>query len=183
MWIGVYHIVVIAVAVWGLITGYRKGLFRQVGGVLGMAFGISAVRMVAPDFFHFTDEWIPQTIAGFKRGFLVETITCGIIYIVVSGFIQLCAIPIGKLVGLIRGGLLNMIAGALFRLFKYLFLVSIIYNVIADFNPEGELTRSSRQHDGNVVEEVMKIAPPILGFPDGEEVGRRQQLEDAKKIS
>ena len=47
----------------------------------------------------------------------------------------------------------------------------------------GGLARTARFHDGNIVEGVMKIAPAVLGFPDGEEVGHYQQLEDAKKIS
>lgn len=183
MWNGFYHIIVIVVAVWGLFTGYRKGFLRQIGSVVGMAFGIVTVRMVAPDFLDYVNGWIPPNISGFRRGFLLESLTCGFIYIVVSFVIQLIMFPVGKLMSFLGGGMLNTLAGAAFKMFKFLFILSIVYNIFVDLNPQGNLTKSSRQHDGNLVEGVMKIAPPILGFPDAEEVGHMQQLEDAKKIS
>lgn len=148
-----------------------------------MAFGIVTVRMTAPECIHYVEGFIPVQITGFKRAFLVETVTCGVIYIAVAWFIQLCCFPISKMMVVFGNGILNMIFGAAFRMFKYLFILSIVYNVLGDLNPSGTITKSSRQHDGNVVEGVMKIAPPILDFPGGEEIGRRQQLEDAKKIS
>lgn len=180
---GFYHIVIIIVAVWAIFTGYRKGLLRQIGAILGVAFGIVATRTLAPGFLEFVDNWIPPIFGGFNRIYLVETLTCGIIYLVVSGAVQGCTFILGKLIGVIHLGVLGSISGALFRLFQFLMILSIVYNLIVDFKPEGDLTRSSRQHDGNVVEGVMKIAPIILGFPDGEEVGFRHQLEEAKKIS
>lgn len=180
---GAFHLIVIAVAVWGILTGYRKGLLRQAGGVLAMAFGIVMSRMLTPELLAVVESWIPPFINGFNRSYLIRTLTAGIIYLVVFSMVQASCFPIGRLMGLIGGGILNRIAGAAFRMFKYLFVISIVYNLIIDIYPQGDLTRSSRQHDGNVVEVVMKIAPAFLDFPDGEEVGYRQQLEDAKKIS
>lgn len=180
---GIYHLVVIAVAVWGIVTGFRKGLLRQMSAILGVAFGIVGARVGAPECTGYIDGWLPPTVSGFKRHFLTETLACGGIYILVSLLIGACMNPIAKLIGVIPAGILNSISGAVFRLFQFLMIVSIVYNLIVDMNPSGQLTRSSRHHDGNVVEVVMKIAPAVLGFPDGEEVGYRQQLEDAKKIS
>lgn len=180
---GIYHIIVIAVAIWGILSGYRKGLLRQLGGVLGMAFGISAAKLASGEFLPYVESWIPSFISGFNRGYMIRTLTGGVIYLVVFSTVQACCFPLGRLMGVIGGGVLNRIAGAVFRMFKYLFVVSIVYNFIIDMYPAGDLAKSCRQHDGNVVELVIKIAPPFLGFPDGEEVGFRQQLEDAKKIS
>ena len=180
---GAYHLLIIIVAVWSVVTGYRKGLLRQIGSVLGVAFGIVAARIGAPEFLDFFDRCLPAGIIGFKRRFLVETVTCSLIYLIVGGIVNLFTFLLARLVGILSGGVLVSIAGALFRLFQYLIFLSIFYNILVDLNPSGELTRSSRQHDGNVVEGVMKIAPAVLGFPGGEEVGYIQQLEDAKKIS
>lgn len=180
---GLYYVIIIIVAVGGIFLGYRRGILRQIGGVLGMAFGIVTVRMTAPDTVQYIDQWIPPVVSGFKREFLVQSITCSSIYLVVSFFIQLCALPINKLMVGIGGGMGDQLAGAVFKLFKYLFILSLVYNVMVDMNPSGSMAKYSCQHDGNLVEGVIKIAPPILGFPDGEEVGKRQQLEDARSIS
>lgn len=180
---GVYHVIVIIVAVWGIFTGFRKGFLRQIGVMLGIGFGIVATRMASPECMDFFEDWIPKAITGFKRSFLLETLTCSVIYLVVAFGVELLTIPLGRLAGKMSSGVFNSICGAVCRLFQYIMILSIVYNIIVDLNPKGELTYSSRLHDGNIVEGVMKVAPAILGFPDGEEVGYQQQLEDAKKIS
>lgn len=180
---GVYYILIIAVGVAGMFFGYRRGFLRQIGGVLGMTFGIVAGRMFSGDIIPYIDDFIPSYVLGFRRDFVIQTVTCGLIYLVVSYFIQLCCFPLGKIMSFIGGGMADQIVGAAFKMFKYLFILSIFYNVIVDWNPKGSLSKSSRLHDGNLVEGVIKIAPPILGFPDGEEVSKRQQLEDARSIS
>lgn len=180
---GTYFIVVIAVTVWGTVTGFRKGIFRLMGQVLAVAFGISAVRLLAPSYIATIDSWIPPAISGFQRSFLAQTFTCSIIYIGVVWIVSLVTFPLGKILRVLGSGVLSSIAGALFRTFQYLMLVSIAYNLIVDMDTTGSLARTARFHDGNIVEGVMKIAPAVLGFPDGEEVGYYQQLEDAKKIS
>lgn len=180
---GLFHLLVIAAAVWGIISGYRCGFMRQMGLLVAVAFGIVAARLAGPDCMGYVDDWMPESVDGFKRNFVVATLSYGGIYLMVMGIISLISIPLGKLMAVFESGVLDSIAGAIFRLFQFLMVLSIVYNIIVDLNPSGELTKSSRQHDGNVVEGVIKVAPAILGFPDGEEVGYRQQLEDARKIS
>lgn len=185
MWDGVFFIIVVTVAVWGILTGYRIGFMRQISGVLGVAFGIVATRMIAPDFSVGIENWIPSMVTGFSRTILCQTLACGLIYLIVEGLISLCAAPLAKLVGIIGKsmGVLDSIGGGVFRLFKFLMVVSILYNVISDLDPAGDLTRIASRHDGNIVESVMMIAPALLDFPGAEEVAFKQQMEDAKKIS
>lgn len=180
---GLYHIIIIIVAVWAVVTGYRRGMMRQIGVATGVCFGIVIARLAAPECLQTVDEWVPQSLTGFNRPYLVKTLAFGGIYILVVVVIGLATIPLSKLIDALGSGILNSICGAIFKLFQFLMVLSIAYNLIADLNPDGDLTRSSRMHDGNMVEGVIKIAPAILGFPDGEEVGFRQQLEEAKKIS
>ena len=180
---GVYHIVIIALAVWGIVKGYRKGIYRLMGSVLAVAFGIVAVKMFAQDFLDTVEKWVPTAISGFNRDFAVQTLTCGVIYVVVVFIVQFVCGPVALILRIIPSGVISSIVGAVFKTFQYLMLVSIAYNLIADFNSTGTLARSAKYHDGNLVEGVMKIAPAVLGFPGGEDVGHMQQMEDAKKIS
>lgn len=180
---GIFHLIIIGVAVWAIITGYRSGMIRRLGSVLAVTFGIVITRLLAPETFDFFDGCVPGFFSGFNREFIVKSLACGVIYVFFTGLLELGLIPLAKLMKVYSPGVLDSIAGALFRLFQAMMLISILYNLIVDFSPSGSLARSSRLHDGNVVEGVIKIAPAILGYPDGEEVTHFQQLEDAKKIS
>lgn len=183
MWNGIYYILVVIIAVWSIFTGYGRGFMRQIGALLGVAFGIVAARMLAPAFVPTVDGWLLDGFTGFNRPFVSETLGCGLIYFVVSGIITLATWPLGKLMRVFGSGVLDSIGGALLRMFQWLIALSIVFNLIVDLSPAGELTRTSRLHDGNIVEGVLKIAPALMDFPGAEEVGYRQQLEDAKKIS
>lgn len=183
MWTGIYYIIVVIVAVWAVFSGYRKGFMRQMNGVLGVAFGIAAARMLAPEFEGTVNSWLPTAFSGFSRQFFCTTLTNGLIFVITGGIIAFCTYPVGKLVSVLGSGMLNAIGGALFRLFQFMMVLSIVYNLLVDLSPASDLTKSSRLHDGNIVEGVMKLAPDIIGFPGAEEVAYRQQLEDAKKIS
>lgn len=183
MWYGIYPLIVIAVAVLGIVTGYRKGIYRQLGGVLAVGFGIAAVHLFADDFLQWVDGIMPPFISGFHRSFLAQTLTCGIIYGAVVGLVSLATFPLKTVMMVVKSGVISDILGAAFRAFRYLMIISIFYNLLVDIDSTGTLARTARYHDGNVVEAVLKIAPAVLDFPSAEEVGHQQQLEDAKKIS
>lgn len=183
MWNGVYYIIVIVIAVWGIISGYKKGFMSQIGILLGVAFGIVATRMFSPAFAVTVNDWIPASVSGFNRVYICECLACGLIYIFTSSIVSLLSMPVGKITSILGSGVVDSIFGSLLKLFQLLMIVSIFYNLMVDWSPTSDLTRSSRLHDGNIVEAVMKIAPPVLGFTGAEEVAYFQQLEDAKKIS
>lgn len=180
---GLFHLVIIVAGIWAIFSGYKAGFMRQLGLLVGLTFAIVAARLLAPEIREWTDGWVPGSVSGFNRPFLVQTLAASIIFLGVFGVVALMAIPLGNFVKVLGRGILNSICGAVLRLFLILMVLSVLYNIIVDFYPAGSLSRSSRLHDGNVVESVIKIAPSMLDFPPGEEVSHRQQLEDAKKIS
>lgn len=178
-----YHLLVIAMSVLGIVVGYRRGLLRQVSAVLGVAFGIVCARAFA----YVPEEWfrgnVSRFFTGFNAIFVVKTLSSGVIFTVVYIGVRVLTFMLGYLMKVFRTGILNSIAGAVFCMFKYLMFLSILYNIIIDVKPEGGLLKFAGSHDGNVVEGVIWLAPAVLGFPDGEDVGHALQLEEAKKIS
>lgn len=62
-------------------------------------------------------------------------------------------------------------------------LVSMAYNLILGFDSGSVLLKSMKSDDGNIVEEVMLLAPAVLGCEGPDELAHRIQLEEAKKIS
>lgn len=181
--VAMYHLLVIAVSVFGIVTGYRRGLLRQISAVLAIAFGIVCVRMFSQELTEKLVEWLHVRIPGFNLKYVVLTLSATIVYTGVYLLTRLLTFPLAYLMKLIPTGLLNSLGGAVLGTFKYLMFVSLALNLIVDLKPGSDLLKVCCSHDGNVVAGVVEIAPSVLGFPGPEDIGHRLQLEEAKKIS
>lgn len=177
-----YHLLIIVAGVYGLLTGFRKGFLRQIDSVVAITFAIVAAYIFGPDIRDWVNGYL-QGFTSFNVPFIVATMSAILVFTAVYFILRLAMIPVAAMMRAIPGGVVNSIAGAAYRLFKYMVFLSLAYNLIVDVSPKSSLAKSSRSHDGNVVEGVVKLAPALMGFPSGEEVGHYQQLEDAKKIS
>lgn len=179
-----YHIIVIGFAVLAILRGFRLGMVRQISAALGMAFGIVAARVFAPSIEDTVVSFIPGFLNSFNAPFLVATISYGIIFGAVYTVVKLLTGIINFAMRILSSGMFNSIVGSIFCLFKYMMFISLTYNFIADINPsDSSLLKFERQHDGNVIEGVMWVAPAVLGFPGADELNHALQLEKAKEIS
>lgn len=177
-----YHLVIILAGVFAIITGYKAGFVKQIGSVVAMAFAIAAAYFVSPHIREYVGNILPDW-AAFNVRFVIDTLSAMIVFFAVYYLIRLLMVPLRMVMGFISGGMINALLGSVYRLFKYMLFISLFLNLIADIDPKSSIVKSSRNHDGNVVEGVVKIAPILIGFPGVEELGHYQQLEEAKKIS
>lgn len=179
----IYHIVVIGFSALAIFRGFKLGLVRQTSSILGLTFGAVCARVFGPLCVDFLMELLPEFIRGYNSPFVFATLSAGVIYTVVYVIVKLITGIVDFAVRVLSSGVVNSICGSVFCLLKYLVFISLIYNFLADVNPESNLLKIARDHDGNVVEGVMWVAPAMMGFPDAEELGHQLQLEQAKKIS
>lgn len=179
----VYLIVIVAVAVVGLVKGYRNGFTSQVANVLGFCFGVVSTRVLRID----TEEWLMGWLPGvpsWDSPFIVATVASAIIYLVVyygfdllSGILKSIMQPLGK-------GTLNSLFGAAFCSFKWLMILSILLNLMFCLNTSSPvLLKASTASDANLTEEILLLAPGMLGGEDASDLAHRHQLKEARKIS
>lgn len=177
-----FHLLIVVAGVYGILSGYKKGFVRQVGSVMALAFAVAMAYMLSAD----VETWLWDYLSvwnAFNAIFVAKTLSVIMVFVPVYILLDLCLIPLGILMRNIESGVLNSISGAIYRTFKYFLFLSLLYNLLIDLQPTSALANTSRHHDGNIVEGVVKIAPLLLDFPSGEEVVYHQQLEEAKKIS
>lgn len=183
MGIFLYHLIVIGLAALSIFRGYKLGLMRQTSAILGMIFGIVCARIFAPLCVDYFMSLQPDFMRGFNSPYIFATLSAGVIYTVVYVIVKLLTGIIDFAIRVLSSGLLNSIVGSIFCLLKYMIFVSLLYNFIVDVNPESKLLKVARDHDGNVIEGVMWVAPALLDFPSAEDLGYQLQLEHAKQIS
>ena len=177
-----YRILVIIVALIGLFVGIRKGMVRQVAGLLGLAFGIVCSRVFHAEGVEIVKSILPSLADKFASEIIYSVIATAIIFLVVYLLFQFVGLALRGILKILQLGTLNTILGGLFGVFKYLFLLSVVFNLIGCLNQDSSLMEACKGTDGNLIEWVMPIAPIFLdsGF---EELEHLIQMEDAKKIS
>lgn len=179
----IYHIFVIALAAVALVRGYRNGLSGQAASVMGMAFGIVCAHVFIEPVRAWVWETWPSLASRFAGDILADMLAASAVYVAVFALF----LPLGKVMrsafSLFSSGVLDSIFGAAFCMFKYLFFISMAFNLLVDVNPYSSLVKYAEDHDGNVVEETMKIAPAAFTVPGVDELAHRRRLEEAKLIS
>lgn len=178
-----YHILVISVALVALMKGFRRGLTRQVSGVLGFVFGIVAARTLGSEFENWLMQWMPKFYHPVAKTFFFSTLSYGLIWCgSIMAFSMLTKI-LNIVLGYMQVGIMNSMAGAVFTLLKYLMMLSLLFD-LAICRPYGSPLMHCAQHDdGNLVDGVVRLAPYVLGSMSADEYVLKVQLWEAKRIS
>ncbi|MDE6631441.1 MAG: CvpA family protein [Muribaculaceae bacterium] len=179
----IYHILVIAVALVGILRGFNAGLMRQVSGVLGFVFGIVAARALGPDRSSWLAGWLPQVYHPVAKTFFISILGYGIIWGLCMLLFSIFTGILNFILGMIPVGIMNSIAGAAFCLLKYLMFLSILFDLALCRPFDSPLMHCARHDDGNLVDGVIRLAPELLGTMSAEEYIHLVQLWEARSIS
>ena len=143
--------------------GLRKGLVKEVAGLLAVVLGIYLARYWALP--------VSQTLVELTKW---NTNVCtplayAIVFIVVSLSISMLSYMLSKIIGAIMLGWLNRLLGAVFGTIKMLLLLSVILNFVAIFDQfmpvkEKPIVQSSLFYAP--IENVMSTILPLLNFED-----------------
>lgn len=178
-----YHLAVIVLAALAVVRGYRSGLPGQIPGLLGLSFGIVCAHLFQPPAEEMVRSMFPSFEHRLGGDMFIQLFAASSVCIIVFLLFSALTAILKSAMSLFPSGVLGSIFGAVAAVVKYMFFLSIAFNLLADFNPYSSLVKFATDRDGNVVEVVMAIAPAPLGVPGVDELAYRRRLEEAKLIS
>ena len=173
-------ITVIALSV---ISGFRRGFRRQLPRLFGLLFGILCARIFAPPVDAFLRDTWPQRLGITETDFIYSTLACCLIFTAAYLLFGYITRIFALLFRRSDSGIIDGIAGALLSLTVWLTVLSLAYNMLICVWPRSVLSKSLHDSDGNVIQEVLYIAPTLLGSQHPDTLSHLQQLEDASRIS
>lgn len=179
----VYHLIAIIVLILGVTRGFRKGFFRQLPLFIGFSFGVVCARLFSAPVMDAISDLIPSLNSKVECDYVCSSIARGLIFLFVYEIFSIVTGFLKMLFKKIDSGILDSICGMVFGAVRYLLILSIILNWLLCVRPRGTLLKYAKSDDGNIIEEVMLIAPAILGGESVEDLAHLLQLEDAKCIS
>lgn len=178
-----FLLIVLIVAGFSLVGGFRSGFTSQTASFLGLIFGAVCARVFSAEFSD-SFQWASLFTVSEDIGPYAANLVCSVIvYCVVFAFFSLFSWILRNALSVIPKGMFNRLLGAFFALAKNLLWVSIFFNLILCFNNQNALLEYERAADGNLVSSVMALAPALLGCYGAEDFSHFYQLEDAKSIS
>ena len=152
-------ILILLIFIISIIYGLRRGVFSQLGSVGGVIVGIIACRLFSgPVTDLFTGD-NPDPNDLYVSGVFANVL------IFIVGFIaaRLVAHLIKSVSNSLHLTIFDRIAGALFSLFEWFLIFSLLLNIWQAFRPDIDITSGSRIADGRAAKAVVDFAPKILG--------------------
>lgn len=178
-----YHIILFIVAIVGLFVGFRKGLISQLAGVLGVILGILAVHLFSDSVEPTVRQYFTSLQGSFFEDYAYNVLTAGLIFIAVYALLQLTSFLFKSILGMMNLGILNSLLGSLFCLFKFMLIMSVVFNIILSIDNESSLSEYCDADDGNIVGVVMGMAPTLFSTESPDDLLYIKQKEEAKSIS
>lgn len=178
-----YHLIAIIVLILGVTKGYRKGFFRQLPLFIGFCFGVVCARLFSEPVMDTICNLVPSVNSRVECDYVCSVIARGLVFLFVYEVFSICTAFLRLFFRRFNSGVLDSLGGMVFTAVRYLLILSIILNWFLCVRPRGELLKYAKSDDGNIIEEVMLIAPGILGGESVEDLAHTLQLEDAKCIS
>lgn len=178
-----FMIALIIVLLWSVWRGWRTGLLHQLAGVLGIAFGVVAARLLYPGVSLWLEDTFPVLSHGFAHEYKLCMLSMALVFGVVYLSFSLLAGVLRSALSVLQVGALNSVAGAGFSFLKWVMVMSVAYNVLLAVSPTCALADFCDDGDGNVVELVMGAAPFVVGVAGPDRLLHERQLDEAKAIS
>lgn len=146
------------------VTGFMRGFIAQIGQIAGLVVGIIASRVFSP-----------QIIAHIGLGETDSASTAVEVMVYVAVFLVAFFVTV-LIARLVRGvahavalGLLDRIAGAIFKVIKWAFFLSLFYNLLLFC---GFVKHADKSHDGPWAERFELFAPTLVDFAAAEHESR-----------
>ena len=179
----IFHIFVIGGLALCAVKGFRDKLTEQVPGCFGIAFGILCSYIFRFPVEDYLATFIRPQDYGADGVFVLSNFSCILIFLVAYTVFYICTYVLKYFFRILDTGILDNITGAVFGMLQGAVFISIALNVWLCLWPESRLLKYAMHDDGDIVHEVMLLAPFMLGSESVDELAHKIQLEKAKTIS
>lgn len=179
----IYHFILLIVAAVAIFIGYRKGLIKQMAGIVGIILGIVSVHVFSDSVEPIIREQYPSFKGGFLEDYTYSVVTACVVFLAVYAVMQLLSFVFKHILGAMDLGVLNSLLGSVFCVFKFMVVMSVLYNIIISIDSDSSLVDYCNADDGNIVGVVMCLAPALLDIDSADDLLYMKQKEEAKSIS
>ncbi len=160
----VIDIIILIIFVGAIIYGLYRGVIAQLGSLGGILLGIFACRLFGDYATEVMSNILPVMTSDAETTAYVNSIIGNVLlFIVVYVLASLIAKLMRKITHALCLGLIDRLIGAVFCIFKWFFVFSIVLNLWQVLSPETNVVRMSTLADGIAIQTIIDLAPTLFG--------------------
>lgn len=152
-------ILIILLFVVAVIYGLRRGVITQLGSVGGVIVGIIACRLFSDQLAELFAGKNPDANDVYVSGVFASVILFLVGYILA----RMVARMIKTVSNTFKLTIIDRIAGAVFTIFEWFLVFSLLLNIWQAFRPDIDVTAGSKLAEGRAAEAIKDFAPKVLG--------------------
>lgn len=152
-------ILIILIFVVSIIYGLKRGFISQLGSVGGVLVGIVACRLFSESLASMFAGDNPDANDQYVSGVFASVL------LFIVGFIaaRLVASLVKTVAKTLKLTVVDRVGGAIFSLFGWFLIFSLLLNIWQAFRPDIDITKGSSIADGRAAKAVVDFAPKVLG--------------------
>lgn len=152
-------IIILVILAIALIKGFKDGLIKQIGGILGLILGI----YLAYKFSDLLSEWLHQWINATE--YIVKAISFSLIVIGVVLCMSLLGKLLETLIKITTLGWINRLLGVIFSLFGAVLIIGVLVSLLSYVNDTWfSIVPKDQFSDSKLIEPIRQISDTIFPY-------------------
>lgn len=153
----------ILIVLGGLVLGYYKGMVRQATSLVSWAISIALCYCLGDQVTALFLTIVPSAAQWPLASITVKAVSLAMAFLVVMLAVRVLARLVKGILKVTRMGCVDRWGGALLFVFKYVFVLSIILNVLYAINPDFETFGTRHMLNNKPFEMTLDLMPRVLG--------------------
>ena len=157
-------ITIIIILIIGVLLGLKNGLIKEVAGLIGLITALFCAKFFVGPFTAFFNSVFNNE---YQWNYFIAWLVC---FLAIVLIFKIAAVLITKLLEFISLGFVNKLLGAVFGVVKYIFLLSIVFNILGFVEEYTDLPAREERNNSVLYNKIKDIAPLYKEFlpEDGE---------------
>lgn len=152
--VNIFDIITLLVALWAIISGWRKGLILQLGSLVGIVLALFFASRYAEQvgsFLHLSEAWI-------KPGGFIAVALLTLLLIALTGRLLRSLFQAAGL------GVVDILLGIAISLAKWLLLLSALYSAFATLNNKLDLVKRESMAQSYTFKPVCRVVEVVMPY-------------------
>ena len=156
-------IIIILLLAYGGISGYMRGLVKQLGSIIALIIAIPVCIYYGDFATNYLISVVPSATEWVAPDYTTKIVAYSALFILVVLVISIISSFFKSIINTIHLGVFDSILGSIFKIFKLFLILSIGLNIWFAVKPESSIFKTQHMMQNKPFKITFELAPKIFG--------------------